>query len=84
MFFQNRSPGAFLEGPSAKQHVQFSWFSKRHPLDHLLAQAVEQKRSAPNDAGRTSRDPAFHETIVITVPFGPSCFKNVISSMKFA
>ena len=35
-----------------------------------------------NDLGITSRDPAFHETIIITVPFGPTVFINVILSMK--
>jgi hypothetical protein len=33
-------------------------------------------------AGRPCRDPAFHETIVITVPLGPSVFKNVILFME--
>ena len=33
-------------------------------------------------AGRPCRDPAFHETIVITVPLGPSVFKNVILSIE--
>ena len=35
-------------------------------------QSRRDKRSARNDPGGPSRDPAFHETIVITVPFGPS------------
>ena len=37
MFFQNRSPGAFLEGPRAELK------KKKNPLGHLFAQAVEQK-----------------------------------------
>ena len=28
------------------------------------------------------RDPAFHETMVITVPLGPRVFKNVIFSIE--
>ena len=40
------------------------------------------KPSTPNDRERPCRDPAFHETIVITVPLGPSVFKNIIFSMK--
>ena len=32
-------------------------------------------------AGRPFRDPAFHETIVILVPLGPSVCKKVIFSM---
>ena len=51
-------------------------------MDHLFAQAVEKKRSTPNDLGSTSRDPAFHGTMVITVRFGPSVCLNVIFSMK--
>ena len=34
-------------------------------------------------AGRPCRDPAFHETIVILVPLGPSVFKNTIVSIEF-
>ena len=44
MFFQNRYPGLFLEGPSAELfeqigfwcHFRFSWFSKRHPLNTIF------------------------------------------------
>ena len=80
MFFQNRSWGPFEEGPSAELfeqivfgcHFQFSWFSKRHPLDHLSAQVDEKKRSTPSDPGSPCRDPALHETTVILVPLGPS------------
>ena len=82
MFFQNRSTGQFLEGPSAKLvwknvlgcHFRFSWFSKRHPLDHLFTQVDETKRSTPNDPCCPSRDPAFHEIIVFALPCGPSVF----------
>ena len=35
-----------------------------------------KQRSIRNDPGSHSRDPAFHETIVITVPFGPSVKKK--------
>ena len=45
-------------------------------MDHLFAQVDEQKRSTPNDPGCLSRDPAFHETTIITVPFGPSVLEE--------
>ena len=32
--------------------------------------------------GRPCRDPAFYETIIITVPFGPTGFQKVICSME--
>ena len=32
--------------------------------------------------GRPCRDPAFHETIVTAVPFGPSIFETNICSIK--
>ena len=35
-----------------------------------------QKQAAPNDSDPPCRDPAFHETIVITLPLGPSVFKT--------
>ena len=35
-------------------------------------------RSSPNDPGCPSSDPAFRETIVITMPLGPSGFLKVI------
>ena len=38
--------------------------------------------TTPNDEKRPSADPAFHETMVITVPFGPSVFFNVIFAIK--
>ena len=34
----------------------------------------KKERSPPNGPGRTSTDPAFHQTIVTTVPFEPSVF----------
>ena len=82
MFFQNRSPGLFLDGPSAELlwkvgfwcHLRFSWFSKRHFLDDLFAQVDEKKRNTPSDPRGPSRDPAFHEIIIIVVPFGPIVF----------
>ena len=52
-----------------------------HPLDQLFAQVDEKKRSPANDPCCPSRGPAFHETIIITVPFGPSVLKNDIFSM---
>ena len=54
MFFENRSPGPFLEGPCAELlenvgcwcHVRFSCFSKRHPLYHRFAE-VDGKKEVP-------------------------------------
>jgi hypothetical protein len=40
-----------------------------------------QKPCPPNCGERPFRDPAFHETIVILVPLGPSVFQNIIFSM---
>ena len=82
LFFQNHSPGPFLDGPSAELvqqvvlgcHFRFSWFSKKAPFGPPFHQSRRNKRSAPNGPDRPSRDPAFHETVVITVPFGPSVF----------
>ena len=34
----------------------------------------QENRSTPNDPCCPSRDPAFHEIIVISVPYGPSVF----------
>ena len=50
MFFQNRYPGLFLEGPSAELfekivfgcHFRLSWFSKRHLLGTTFAQQAAQ------------------------------------------
>ena len=50
-------------------------------MDNLFAQADETKRS-PNNAGCPSSDPVYHETIGITVPFGPTGFQKVILSME--
>ena len=49
-------------------------FLKKAPFGQPFRPSGRTKRSAPNDPGRPSRDPAFHETIVTTVPFGPSAF----------
>ena len=47
---------------------------KKAPFGPSFHQSRRNKRSAPNDPGDPSRDPAFHETIEITVPFGPNVF----------
>ena len=41
-----------------------------------------QKRSLVSHRAAPCRDPAFHKTIIITVPFGPSVFEKVIFSLK--
>ena len=40
------------------------------------------KSPSVSRAGPPCRDPAFHETIIITVPLGPSVSKHVICSME--
>ena len=42
----------------------------------------QKQRSIRNDPDGPSRDPAFHETIIITVPFGPNVFFEAIFSIK--
>ena len=44
--------------------------------------AGRQTHTTPNDELRPGADPAFHETKVIIVPFGPTFFLNIIFSMK--
>ena len=68
--FQSSSPGPFLEGPSADRlwkvsfrcRFRFSWFSKRHPLDDLFAQA-----GANNLVPRTAGSVLF-ATLLFTKP----------------
>ena len=79
MFFQNRSRGLFLEGPSADlyrkirfwYHFRFSVFPKT-----FLAQK-STIRCPAKSWSRPCRDPAFHEPLVITLPLGPTGFKKV-------
>ena len=54
---------------------------KKEPCGQPFRPSGRKKRSPPSDPGGPSRDPAFHETIVILVPFGPSVCKKVIFSM---
>ena len=78
MFFQNRSPGPFLEGPSAEllsKAVFWCHFSifivlQRAPFGHHFRPRWHQKWTTPNGGGHPFRDPAFHETTVILVPLG--------------
>ena len=60
--------------------VPFSIFRifKKAPFGHHFRVAGRQKPMTPNSGERPCRDPASHETILITVPFGPSVFFNVI------
>ena len=52
MFFQNRSPGLFLEGPSNELlqtvvfgcHFRISGFPKRHPSGNLFFQKYKKKK----------------------------------------
>ena len=47
------------------------------PFGHHFRVAGCPKPTPPNSDLRPGADPAFHETIVMTVPFGPSVlFKN--------
>ena len=89
MFFQNRYPGLFLEGPSAELFEQillvpFSIFMvfKKAPFGHHFRAAGRQKPSPPKYGERPCRDLAFHETIIILVPLGPNVFKNIIFSIE--
>ena len=47
---------------------------KKAPFGQPFRPSSRKKKGTPNDPGNTSRDPAFHETMVITVPFEPSVF----------
>ena len=90
MFFQNRYPGLFLEGPSAELLetkcflVPFPIFMvfKKAPLGHHFRAAGRQQPSPPKYGERPCRDPAFYETTVILVSLGPSVFKNIIFSIE--
>ena len=55
---------------------------KKAPFGHHFRVAGHQKPSTPNSGERPCRDPAFHETMVIAVPLGPSSFLKVILSME--
>ena len=52
------------------------------PFRYNFRVAGRQKTTTPNSERRPGSDPAFHEYIVMTVPFAPSVFLNVIFSMK--
>ena len=63
MFFQSRSPGPFLEGPSAELlwkvrcwcHFRFSGFPKRLPFDYLFRQKAEFGHAAFPEGASLSR-----------------------------
>ena len=55
---------------------------KKAPFGHHFRAAGHQKPSPPKYGERPCRDPAFHETIVILVPLGPSVFSNIIFSIE--
>ena len=55
---------------------------QKAPFGHHFRAAGRQKPSAPKYGERPCRDPAFHETIIIFVPLGPSVFKNIIFSIE--
>ena len=52
------------------------------PFGHHFRAAGRQKPSPPKYGERPCRDPAFHETIVILVPLGPSVFLNIVFRSK--
>ncbi len=47
---------------------------KKAPFGPHCRAAGRQKPTTPNYDLRPDADPIFHETMVITVPFGPSVF----------
>ena len=83
-FVSKPLPGAIFRGSQCWAFIpNWFWvpfsifiFFKKHPLDYLFAKLIQQKKT--DGPGRTSTDPVFHETILITVPFGPSVFWKVI------
>ena len=69
--------------PNFSEHLDFGAIFDFHgflkaPFGPFFRPSGRKKRSPPSDPGGPSRDPAFHETIVILVPFGPSACKKVI------
>ena len=84
MFFQNRSPDRFERVPVPNCYKKCSgvpfnifWvFKKTLFEDHVGPQKL-QKSCTPVEGERPFRDPAFHETIVITLPLGTViCLSN--------
>ena len=55
---------------------------KKQPFEHHFRAAGSQKPSTSNSGWRTRADPAFHETIVTTVPLRLTGFQNVVLGMK--
>ena len=47
---------------------------KKAPFGLHFRVAGLQKPTTPNEGKRPDADPAFHETMVVIVPFGPSDF----------
>ena len=82
--------GAVLRGSQCQTFINnwllvpfyISMIFKKVPCGQPFRSSRRKKRSAPNDPDCPSRDPAFHETMVIIVPFGPSVFLNFIFSIK--
>ena len=64
--------------------VPFSNFGmfKKVSFEPPFRPSRRQKTSPPNDSASPCRDPAFHETNVITVPLGPTGFWKVVSGLK--
>ena len=57
-------------------------FHNCQPFGQPFCAAGHHKPTTPNYDLRPGADPVFHETIVITVPFGPNIFEKVILSME--
>ena len=78
-----------LEDPSAELfprnafgcHFRSSWFSKG-TLWASFSRSRPSNTYDPELCLRPFRDPVFHETIVITVPFRPSAFSKGTCSIK--
>ena len=80
MFFKIAPPGTVFRGSLCRTVIKmwllvpFSIFMvfKKAPFGPPFRPSGRKKRSPTSDPRRPSRDPVFHETIVILVPFGPS------------
>ena len=57
--------------------------SQNRARNSTFYQKCLKQRSTPNYGDRPGADPAFHETIVITVPLGLTSFQNVILFDEF-
>ena len=75
VFFQNRSPGTVFRRSQCRTLIKNCFrIAKKVPFGPPFCPSRRKKTSPPNGPGCPSTDPVFHETIIITVAFGPSGF----------